>query len=137
MLAGDYGLRIMTDAEIGRKDYLKDYSVLIFGGPKENRLYWLTGRDFSKNARISEDAFEVAGRKFTRKGSVLVLAAKNPHAPSKTLCLFISDLDKTAVLEAAKRLRYFTDASWLVITPEGKAEKGTFEAEKVLRHSFN
>jgi len=137
MLAKDYGLALTTDAEIGKKDYLKDYSIFIFGGPKENRLYWLSGRYFSKNAAIGEDSFEIAGKSFPRQGSVLVLTAKNPHAPSKTLCLFITDLGKDAALDAAKRLRYFTDASWLVITTDGKAEKGTFGGEKVLKHSFN
>lgn len=136
MLAKDYGLALTTDAEIGKKDYLKDYSIFIFGGPKENRLYWLSGRYFSRNAAIGEDSFEIAGRVFPRKGSVLVLTAKNPHVPSKTLCLFITDLGKDAALDAAKRLRYFTDASWLVITPDGKAEKGIFTGEKVLKHSL-
>ena len=136
MLAKDYGLNLTTDADIGKKDYLKDHSIFIFGGPKENRLYWLSGRYFSKSAAIGEDAFEVAGRSFPRKGSVLVLAAKNPHAPSKTLCLFITDLGKDAVLDAARRIRYFTDSSWLVITPDGKAERGTFEGDKTLKRSF-
>ena len=34
LLATDYGLRTITDAEIGRKDYTKDHSVFIFGGPR-------------------------------------------------------------------------------------------------------
>ena len=137
LLARDYGLDLTSDTEIGKKDYLKDRSVFVFGGPKENRLYWLTGRYFTRNAAIGEESFEVAGRSFKRKGAVLVLAAKNPQAPSKTLCLFITDMGKEAVLDAAKRLRYFTDASWLVITADGKAEKGTFEGEKVLKQQFN
>lgn len=137
LLSRDYGLDLTSDAEIGKKDYLKDRSVFIFGGPKENRLYWLTGRYFARNAAIGEESFEVAGRSFKRKGAVLILAAKNPQAPSKTLCLFITDMGKEAVLDAAKRLRYFTDASWLVITADGKAEKGTFEGEKVLKQQFN
>lgn len=136
MLAKDYGLGLMTDAEIGKKDFLKDHSIFIFGGPKENRLYWLSGRYFSRNATIGENAFEIAGRSFPRQGSVLVLAAKNPHDPSKTLCLFVTDLDKDAVLNAARRLRYFTDSSWLLITPDGKAEKGVFEGDKTLKRSF-
>lgn len=136
LLAKDFGLKLTTDAEIGRKDYLKDYSLLILGGPRENRLYWLTGQHFSKHARINENSFEIAGKSFPRNGSVLALAVKNPHDPSKTMCLFMTDLKREAILDAAKRLRYFTDSSWLVITPEGKAEKGTFEGEMVLKHIF-
>lgn len=136
MVAKDYGMTVITDAEIGKKDYLKDHSLLMFGGPKENRLYWLTGRYFSRNASIGEESFEVAGHSFLRAGSVLVIAAKNPHDPSKTLCLFMTDLGRDAALDAARRLRYFTDASWLVITPDGKAEKGIFEGEK-LKITFN
>lgn len=135
-LKKDFGLELTTDAEIGRKDFLKDRSVFILGGPKENRLYWLTGQYFSRHAKITEDAFEIDGRVFPRKGSVLAMAAKNPHDPSKTLCLLATDLDRQAVLEAARRLRYFTDSSWLLITPDGKAEKGTFDGEKALKTTF-
>lgn len=137
LLAKDFGLSSTTDSEIGRKDFLKDRSILILGGPKENRLYWLTGQYFSKHVRIGEDSFEIGGKSFPRNGSVLAIAAKNPHDKSKTICLFTADLSKDGVLDAAKRLRYFTDSSWLVITPDGKAEKGTFEGEKVLKKTFN
>ena len=136
LLSGDYGLRSMTDAGIGRKDYTKDHSVFIFGGAKENRLYWLTGQHFSKKARIGEDAFEVAGKSFDRRGSVLVLAVRNPNDPSKTLCLFMTDLGKEAALDAARRIRYFTDSSWLVFTADGRAEKGTFKGEQTLKLNF-
>lgn len=135
-LKGDFGLQLTTDAEVGKKDFLKDRSIFILGGPKENRLYWFTGQYFSKHARITENAFEIDGREFPRKGSVIAVAAKNPHDPSKTLCLLATDLDRQSVMEAAKRLRYFTDSSWLVITPEGKAEKGTFDGEKTLKTTF-
>ena len=136
LLSTDYGLSSMTDAEIGRKDYTKDHSVFIFGGAKENRLYWLTGQHFSKKARITEEAFEVAGKSFDRRGATLVLAVRNPNDPSKTLCLFLTDLGKEAALDAARRIRYFTDSSWLVFTSDGRAEKGIFKGEQTLKIIF-
>jgi len=136
LLATDYGLRTITDAEIGRKDYTKDHSVFIFGGAKENRLYWLTGQHFTKKAAIGESSFEVAGQSFERNGAVLVLSVRNPADPSKTICLFLTDLGREAALDAARRIRYFTDSSWLVFTPDGRAEKGIFKGEATLRHEF-
>ena len=38
-------------------------------------------------------------------------------------------------METAKRVRYFTDFSYLVFT-KGKVEKGLFEGDKVLKHIF-
>lgn len=136
LLATDYGLRTITDAEIGRQDYTKDHSVFIFGGAKENRLYWLTGQHFTRKAGIGEHSFEVAGQSFERKGAVLVLSVRNPANPSKTMCLFLTDLGREAALDAARRIRYFTDSSWLVFTPDGRAEKGIFKGEQTLKHGF-
>lgn len=136
MLARDYGLTVESDAEAGVTDIIRDRSALIFGGPGENRLYRLAAGQFSADAKIGEESFEVAGRSFPRKGSVLALAARHPHDPSKTLCLFMTDLEGPAAADAARRLRHFTDSSWLVITPEGRAERGTMEGEKTLKRTF-
>lgn len=135
LLSNDYELKLVTDAEIGKRDYLKDMSLMVFGGPKENRLYWLTGQFFTKHIKITDSLIEVAGKQYDRKGTVAAVAVKNPHLPSKTFCLFIGDADKEQVLEAAKRLRYFTDWSYIVFS-NGQADKGIFEGKKTLRHDF-
>ena len=79
----------------------------------------------------------MAGQSFDRQGAVLVLAVRNPANPSKTLCLFVTDLGREAALDAARRLRYFTDSSWLVFTSDGRAEKGTFKGEQILGPTSN
>ncbi|HBG47403.1 MAG TPA: hypothetical protein DDW94_10520 [Deltaproteobacteria bacterium] len=135
LVSKDFELEITTDAEIGRKDYLKDHSLFILGGPGENRLYWLTGQYFSRQARITGSSFEIGGKTFPSEGSTLVLAVKNPHDPSKTLALMTGGSDRDAMMEAARRVRYFTDFSYLVFT-DGRVEKGLFEGKRTLKHVF-
>ncbi|MBI5643534.1 MAG: hypothetical protein HY954_08685 [Deltaproteobacteria bacterium] len=135
-LSKDYDLEITSDTEIGVKDYLAGASVLILGGPGENSFLWLTGQYLSKRAEITDENFKINGKIYSRTGSVLALAVKNPHIPSKVICFFMGNRDKEAILEAAKRMRYFSESSYLVFTEDGGVEKGTFEGSKVLRYEF-
>ena len=135
LLARDYNLEIITDAEAGRQDNLWDRSLFIFGGPLENRFSLLTGQYFSRHMKIEDGSIEIKGKRFPLGSSTAVVAVKNPHTPSKTLAMLIGPPDRAALMETTKRVRYFTDFSYLVFTG-GKVEKGLFEGEKVLKHVF-
>lgn len=136
LLSKDYGLETTSDTEIGVKDFLASASILVLGGQGENSMMWLTGQYLAKHASVAEDEFRIGGRSFPRKGSVLVLSARNPHIPSKVICFFIADGGKETALAAAKRMRYFSEASWLLFKADGGVEKGVFEAERALRFAF-
>jgi len=135
LLARDYNLEIITDAEAGRQDNLWDRSLFIFGGPLENRFALLTGQYFSRHIRFDGGSIEIKGKSYPKGSSTAVVAIKNPHMPSKTLALLTGPPDREALMETAKRVRYFTDFSYLVFT-RGKVEKGLFEGDKVLKHIF-
>ncbi len=135
VLSRDYNLEIITDAEAGRQDNLWDRSLFIFGGPGENRFSLLTGQYFSRHMKAEDGSIEINGKSFPKGSSTAVVAIKNPHMPSKTLAMLTGPPDREALMETTKRVRYFTDFSYLVFTG-GKVEKGLFEGEKVLKHVF-
>ncbi|MBE7414215.1 MAG: hypothetical protein HS130_02850 [Deltaproteobacteria bacterium] len=135
LFSADYGLETISDDEAGKTDYLKD-SLLILGGPGENRFYRLTGLHFSRNIKINDTTIEVAGKSFPRKGTTLAVAVKNPNDPTKTIVLLLGEDGEEGISAAARRVRHLTDFSYLVFTPDGKVEKGHFEGERVLRHVF-
>ncbi|MBI4948719.1 MAG: hypothetical protein HY955_01075 [Deltaproteobacteria bacterium] len=137
LLSKDYGLDTTSDTEIGVKDFLAASSILILGGPGENSMMWLAGQYLSKHATVTDDEYRIEGKAYPRKGSVLVLSARNPHIPSKVICFFIADGGKETALGAAKRMRYFSEASWLLFNADGGVHKGVFENGRALRIEFN
>ncbi len=135
-LSADYNISYLPDSGIHSKDYLKDRSMLVFGGPGENGLFPELAEYLSSYARLKHDSIEIDGRSYGLKGTILVLSMKNPVTPAKTICLLFGDADKERILKAAKRMRYFTQYSYLVITDE-KLEKGTVPGKAVLRYEFS
>lgn len=135
-LAKDYGLTVITDSDIGKKDFLKDKSIFIFGGPGENALYGMMKDYFGKEVQITDTGYVIDGKTFKKEGTALAIAIKNPHMPSKMICLFIGDMEKQNIEETGKRMRYFSDLSYIIFRKDEKPEKGTFPGKKVLRHEF-
>lgn len=135
LLARDYNLEIITDAEAGMQDNLWDRSLFIFGGPGENRFALLTGQYFSRHVKFADGSIEIKDKSYQRGSSTAVVAIKNPHTPSKTLAMLTGPPDRDALMETVKRVRYFTDFSYLIFTG-GKVEKGLFEGEKTLKYTF-
>lgn len=136
MLARDFSLELTTDADIGKKDYLKGRSIFIFGGPGENALAALEGQVLSSHVTQTGDSYIIDGKQYPRSGTILAVAAKEPHDPAKTICFLMGNSSKEKVTEAAKRLRYFGEYSFLIFTGNGKPEKGTFEGKKSLKIEF-
>ncbi|MBI5453667.1 MAG: hypothetical protein HY956_03475 [Deltaproteobacteria bacterium] len=134
-ISNDYAIRMMTDSD-NIRDYLKEKSVFIFGGRDENRLFSTVEPYISKELTITADSYEVGKKIFKREGSMLAVAVKNPFNPAKTVCFFTADAGPEKITGNGKRLRYFSDSSYIVFTPDGKVEKGTFAGKKTLRHEF-
>ncbi len=128
-LSKDYNLELVTDEMAGVQDYLKYRSVFILGAEGENSFYWLAARHFSSHASVTEDSFKAEGKTFGRDGSAFALAIKNPENPAKTICLFASRLNKEKTFSSAKRMRYFSDSSYVVFSGD-KVDKGIFEGKK-------
>ncbi len=136
LFSADFGLEVISDSEAGKTDYLKDSSLLILGGPGENRFYWLASPHFHGRMELTDTTAEVAGKVFPRKGTTLALAARNPNDAAKTLVVLLGEGDPEGVSASARRLRHLTDFSYLVFTADGRVEKGLFEGEKTLKHVF-
>lgn len=134
LLADDFNKKVITDADIGKKDYIKDSSLFIFG--VENRFFTLVSQYLSKYLSITPDSYVIEGRSYTTDGSVMGLAVKNPDNPATTICFITGSVDKEKMAETGKRMRYFSDSSYIVFTKDGKIEKGTIPGRKVLRHEF-
>lgn len=134
-LSGDYGIRMMTDSD-NIKDYLRERSVFIFGGSGENRLYSTIEPYLSKELTVTGSYYEVGRKRYDRAGTILAVAVKNPFNPSRTLCFFAGDAEPEKITRNGKRLRYFSDSSYIVFTPAGKVEKGTFPGSRALKFDF-
>ncbi len=50
---------------------------------------------------------------------------------------FAGDAEPEKITMNGKRLRYFSDSSYVVFTPGGKVEKGTFSGARRLRFDFS
>lgn len=135
LLSADFGLEVIPDDEAGKADYLGG-SLLILGGPGENRFYRLTGQHFSRHIKIADTTIEVDGKVYPRKGTTVAVAARNPNDPARTLVLLMGENGADGISAAARRVRHLTDFSYLVFTADGKVEKGHFEGEKTLKHVF-
>lgn len=132
LLAKDYGLAVKRDTDVTDEDLLTR-SVLIIGDG--NTLIEKTRPAIVSGAVvINPDAFTIGGRPFTRKGITVALAIKNPAAPGLVLCYILGDAN--GITGAGKRLRYFTEWSYLVFEGDQKPVKGIFEGKNALRRTF-
>lgn len=134
-ISADYGIKMLTDSD-NIKDYLREKSVFIFGGSGENKLYSTIEPYLSKELTVTGSYYEVGKKRYDKAGTVLAVAVKNPFNPSKTLCFFAGDAEPEKITMNGKRLRYFSDSSYIVFTPGGKVEKGTFSGSRRLRFDF-
>lgn len=135
VIANDFNLPLTTDADIGRKDQLKEASLFVFGAPDENIFSTVANQYLSKYVSFRDGGFTMLGKTFSIADSVMVLAIKNPHNPSRTICFFIGGRDRAGMEETAKRIRYFADSGYIVFT-KGGVEKGGFTARNLLRFDF-
>jgi peptidase M1-like protein len=134
-LSGDYNITFIADSDPRAGEYLKERSVFIFGGPEENRLFPRMNEYMSRYLRISGDSLKFLDKSYGLKNTILVFSMKNPNDKAKTICFLFGDADKEKIARAARRIRYFTQYSYLIISDE-KLEKGTFQGKMVLRHEF-
>lgn len=134
IISKDFGLKVETDTDAGLTE-TGSPSALIIGS--ENRLFGQTLEALSKHVTITPEKVIVAGKEFPAKGTVIAAAVKKPKEEGKALCYLFGDGDAARFTDSAKRLKYFTEWSYIVFPMDGKPEKGTFEAEKALRFELN
>ena len=135
LLSRDYGLQVVSDTSPGVEGYLKERSVLIMGGAGENKAFERVEKSLSAFVTFGPEGFKIGEKAFASPPSSLALAVKNPENPGKNICIFIGGGTGEEMLERAKRMRFFTKYSYIVLG-EGEPEKGVFPGEKVLRHEF-
>lgn len=132
LLSKDYGLAVKKASEVTDEE-LSTRSVMMIGDG--NILIEKTHPDLdSKALIINPEEIKVDGRTFTRKGHAVAVAAKHPGAPGRVLCYILGDAQ--GVDEAGRRLKYFTEWSYLVFGPDQKPVKGMIEGKNPLRRAF-
>ncbi len=132
LLAKDFGLAVRKASEVTDEE-LKTRSVLVIGDGNGLIEKTSRGRD-SEDVIIKPDEFTVDGRTFPRKGHTIAVAAKNPSAPGRVICYILGDAQ--GVNETGRRLRYFTEWSYIVLGPDARPVKGIFEGENALRRAL-
>lgn len=141
LLSKDYGLKIRSASDGSLREYVKERSVFMLGGPGENALFEDIEDHIYKNLQVKEGRVTVDGLHFG-EGGFVAAAVKNPYNASKDLCIFFGfglpgeRGDKEEILKAVKRIRYYTKMSYIVFPAEGDTVKGVFPAESSLSHFF-
>ena len=136
LIKADFGLGMTTDAEAGRRDYLAGMTLFILGWPDENLLAAMMKEAASRVVKVGRTGFTVDGVRYGRKDNVAALAFKSPHDPSKTICLFIGGDDGDRVFDAGRRIKYFSQYSYVVFGPDGRAARGIFASPSPLTYTF-
>ncbi|MFQ5442805.1 MAG: M1 family metallopeptidase [Thermodesulfobacteriota bacterium] len=136
LLSKDFGIEVVDENDAAMEDYLKEKSLFIFGGPGENSLFDKLEEYLPETITLKKDGLSVGDKTYTAKGVSLAIAFKNPENPSKVICVFIGKGSKAGILGRARKMRYFTKYSLVVIEGTKTVEKKTFPGEKVLRHEF-
>jgi hypothetical protein len=152
LLTKDYGLKVVSAGDALSEGHLEDGSVFMLGGPGENPLFDRVRDAISGRLSVKDGSVTVDGKTFERGGFVAA-AVKNPYNKDKGLCLFFGiggtgangdrgdggngvDVYRQEALKSAKRLRYYTNKSYIVFPVDGPAIKGTFGAGNALSHGF-
>lgn len=132
LISKDFGLSVRKASEVTEED-LHARSVLVVG---EDNILLEKTRPAIDGARvdISPDAFTIDGRQFPRKAHTVAVAVKNPTAPGRVICYILGE--EQGVNEAGRRLRYFTEWSYLVFGPDAKPVKGIIEGKNALRRAL-
>ncbi|MFQ5464779.1 MAG: M1 family metallopeptidase [Thermodesulfobacteriota bacterium] len=136
LIKTDFGLGMTTDAEPGRRDYLGGMTLFILGWPDENILASMMREAAAPGVKVGRTGFTVGGARYGRKDNVAALAFKSPHDPSKTVCLFIGGDDGDRVFDAGRRIKYFSQYSYVVFGPDGRAVRGIFASPSPLTYTF-
>lgn len=132
LLSKDYGLAVKKASEVTDED-LNTRSVLIVG--EDNILIEKTGRGRDNEAVvITPEDITVDGKTFQRKIQTIAVATKNPLAPGRVICYILGDAQ--GANEAGRRLRYFTEWSYVVFGGDQKPVKGMIEGKNPLRRAF-
>lgn len=132
LLAKDFNLTLLTDDDEDLPEYVKRASVLLLGGPLENRAFVLIQPYLKMYVDAIGDSFVINNRKYPASSTV-GLAARNTDNPLAGIGVFAVSGSPEETLEKIKRIRYFPDESYIIIASDGKIEKGRAKAENLLK----
>ncbi|TAN64161.1 M1 family peptidase [bacterium] len=126
LISKDFGQTIISDDDPLLADYIKNRSVFILGSDGENRAFTTAKAHFEGRLITTKDSVSINGKVYGHDGAYAI-AVKNSNNLAKTVCVF-AGIAKGAqeMLDSAKRLRYFSEESFVVFTGAGKPEKGQF-----------
>ncbi len=136
LLSKDFGIKVVSENDPRMEGYIKKRSLFIFGGPGENPLFDKFVKFLPQPITFHKDGFSVGGKTYTAKGLAFAVAFKNPENPSKVICVFFSIGSKSGILGRARKMRYFTKYSLVVIKGQKMVEKKIYPGKRVLRHEF-
>lgn len=138
MISKDFGLAVMSDSAPGIDDIIRKRPALILGGKGENLAFDMMEKDLPPYIRAGKGWFALNGEAFDLDaGSGVAVAFKNPRNPENTQAVFMGSGDASSVLEKAKKLRYFSQESYIVIRDGKTSIKGLVSSENALKHVFN
>ncbi|MBE9527872.1 MAG: hypothetical protein IME99_01380 [Proteobacteria bacterium] len=136
LLSRDYGQKIISYADADIEEYASERSILILGDSDENPVNKLVWQYLEEIVQFDEKSVTVAGKSYSKDGTVVGVAVKNPANPSKNICLLFGYGDNEDIIKNAKRLRYFSTKSYVVFTGSGSPVKGLTPGDKRLRYEF-
>lgn len=129
-LARGGGVLIKTDTDVAEKEWA-GYSVVLFGGPDENRVFSKFEKALPKGASITGKAFEVTGKKYGNAGDFLLLTSRNPDNEEKGV-MFLVGLSAQAISSAGKKITHYGKYSYLVFSDGNNKEKGVWDGNPGL-----
>ncbi len=134
LLSKDYGQKIVSYADAEIEEYASQRSILILGSMDENPVNKLVWQYFEDTIQVNQEKVTIAGKSYPRTDSLVGVAIKNPLNPEKNICILFGDTDNT--LKNGKRLRYFSNKSYVVFQGNGSPDKGLFPGIKTLKYDF-
>jgi hypothetical protein len=126
LILKDFGQTIISDDDPLLADYIKNRSVFILGSEDENRAFTTVKAHFESRLITTKDSISISNKVFV-SAEAYAVAVKNRNNPEKTVCVFVGMAkSQQEPLNTAKRLRYFSEESFVVFTWAGKPDKGQF-----------
>ena len=118
--------QVVTDASV-EVDSLAGRSILLFGGPWENKAWEALDLQYPSGLKLAADRIEVAGQTFylNGKGTTLVAVLRHPKSPGKAVVALLTD-QPSALVAVAPKLVHYGKYSYLVFVQGQNAAKGTW-----------
>ncbi|MDH4100976.1 MAG: M1 family aminopeptidase [Nitrospirota bacterium] len=124
-LARAGGVVIKTDTEVVEGEW-KEYSIIVFGGPEENRVFAKLARELPKGVSVGQANFTLNGTSYDQPGDFLLLTLRNPDNQDKG-AMFMVGLGPGATTSAGRKITHYGKYSYLVFSDGVNKGKGVWE----------